>query len=69
MKHDMDFHIFKGGDFEKVWENPFASTLYVTSWAEIIANSHMFGGFDNISFKIKKKKLIKAGKKSNLQRI
>lgn len=61
--HDMDFHIFKGEDLIDLWSKPYAATLYFTAWAEIIANSKMFGGFDSTSFKIKKKALIQAGKK------
>lgn len=63
IKKDMDFHTMKGDELEKLWEEPLAPTLYFTAWAEIIANSKMFGGFDSTSFKIKKKKLIQAGKK------
>lgn len=63
IKHDMDFHTLKGDDLINIWSNPLAPTLYFTAWAEIIANSKMFGGFDSTSFKIKKKKLIQAGKK------
>lgn len=63
IKHDMDFHTLKGEGLESLWKNELAPTLYFTAWAEIIANSKMFGGFDSTSFKIKKKKLIQAGKK------
>jgi hypothetical protein len=60
---DMDFHTKSGEDLAHLWNSPLALTLYFTAWAEIIANSQMFGGFDSTSFKIKKKKLIQAGKK------
>lgn len=63
IKHDMDFHTLKGEELDKLWNSRLAPTLYFTAWAEIIANSKMFGGFDSTSFKIKKKKLIQAGKK------
>ena len=63
IKHDMDFHTLKGDDLEKVFTLDIAATLYFTAWAEIISNSKMFGGFDSTSFKIKKKKLVQAGKK------
>ena len=57
--HDMDFHILKGEYIKKLWENPLAPTLYLTAWAELYANAQMFGGCDTVSFKIKKKNLIK----------
>lgn len=60
---DMDFHTKSGEDLAHLWKSPLAPTLYFTAWAEIIANSTMFGGFDSTSFKIKKKKLLQAGKK------
>lgn len=60
---DMDFHTLKGDDLIDLWRQPLAPTLYFTAWAEIIANSEMFGGFDSTSFKIKKKALISAAKK------
>lgn len=59
----MDFHSLRGDDIIELWKQPYAATLYFTAWAEIIANSQMFGGFDSTSFKIKKKALIQAGKK------
>lgn len=61
--HDMDFHVLKGEELDKLWLKDYAPTLYFTAWAEIIANSQMFGGFESTSFKIKKKKLIQAGKR------
>ena len=68
IEHDMDFHTLKGEDIDKLWKQNYAPSLYFTAWAEIIANSKMFGGFESTSFKIKKKKLIQAGKKyKNLQ--
>ncbi len=60
---DMDFHRLRGDDVTKLWEHDLAPTLYFTAWAEIIANSKMFGGQESTSFKIKKKCLIQAGKK------
>lgn len=63
MRKDMLFHLAKSDDFEVIWSDPLAPTLYVTAWAEILANCTMFGGQDSTSFKIKKKKLIQAGKK------
>lgn len=63
MHKDMTFHMGRSEDFDEIWKDPLAPTLYITAWAEIIANSTMFGGQDSTSFKIKKKKLIQAGKK------
>lgn len=59
----MEFHTVKGDDIIRLWEHPLSSTLYITAWAEILANCKMFGGVDSTSFKIKKKKLIQCGKK------
>ncbi|EBS4516491.1 hypothetical protein DQT32_03570 [Salmonella enterica subsp. enterica serovar Braenderup] len=63
MRKDMTFHVAKSEDFDTIWTDPLAPTLYLTAWAEILANCTMFGGQDSTSFKIKKKKLIQAGKK------
>jgi hypothetical protein len=60
---DMEFHTRRGEGLAELWFDSLAPTLYLTAWAEIIANSAMFGGFDSMSFKIKKKALISAGKK------
>ena len=43
------------------------ANLYLTAWSEILANSTMFGGKESDSFKIKRKKLIQAGKKLMLK--
>lgn len=58
--HDMDFHTKKGDELIETWELPYATHLYVTAWAEIFANAELFGGIESDSFKIKRKKLIKA---------
>jgi hypothetical protein len=63
MRHDMDFHTLKGDDIRQLWSDPLAPSLYVTAWAELYANASMFGGTDTDSFKIKRKRLIQAGKK------
>lgn len=63
IRKDMTFHVAKSDDFDIIWNDPLAPTLYMTAWAEILANCTMFGGQDSTSFKIKKKKLIQAGKK------
>ncbi len=58
--NDMYFHITKLNESKRIlyWE-----LLLLTAWAEIHANSTMFGGINSISFKIKKKHLIKVTKK------
>lgn len=61
IKHDMDFHTLKVSD-EKVQElikSEIGFSLYLTAWAEILANCQMFGGIESTSFKIKKKHLSK----------
>jgi hypothetical protein len=60
---DMDFHILKGDDLIALCNNPVAPILYLTAWAEINANAEMFGGTDSDSYKIKRSRLIQAGKK------
>ena len=64
MLHDMDFHIKRGDDLVDTWELDIAISLYLAAWAEIYANSQMFGGINSESFKIKRKRLIQAGKKA-----
>jgi hypothetical protein len=61
--HDMDFHICKGDELMRVISNPIAPILYFTAWAEINANASMFGGKSSESYKIKRSRLIQAGKK------
>lgn len=63
IRKDMDFHTFKAEAIDNLWEDDLSSVLYLTAWAEIRANATMFGGEDSVSFKIKKKHLIKAGKR------
>lgn len=65
--HDMDFHVMKGDDISALWNTKHSSLLYLTAWAEILANCEMFGGIDSISYKIKRKHLIKALNKFNKQ--
>ena len=57
--HDMDYHVLKIEDLKELSESEYGFSLYLTAWAEILANSSMFGGIDSVSFKIKKKKLIR----------
>lgn len=63
IRHDMDFHMLRGDDLLRMWRSPLAPILYFTAWAEINANAEMFGGRDSESYKIKRKRLIQAGKK------
>jgi hypothetical protein len=60
---DMDFHTLKGDDLLHLCKSPFAPILYFTAWAEINANAIAFGGIDSESYKIKRSRLIQAGKK------
>jgi hypothetical protein len=60
---DMDFHILRGDDLLKTCRSPFAPILYFTAWAEVNANAEMFGGRQSESYKIKRSRLIQAGKK------
>lgn len=68
IKYDMNFHILKSEALDS-WLNEnklnekLLASLYLTAWAELCANSILFGGEETNSFKIKKKQLIKAGKK------
>jgi hypothetical protein len=56
----MDFHTLKNEQLEHIANSKYGFSLYLTAWAELIANSKMFGGYDSVSFKIKRKKLIKS---------
>lgn len=63
---DLNFHTFKSEEMAKWLETENKQTLaslYLTAWAEILANSSMFGGIESESFKIKRKRLIQHGKK------
>lgn len=63
IRMDMGFHILRGDDLLKLCRSPFAPILYFTAWAEVNANAEMFGGKESESYKIKKSRLIQAGKK------
>lgn len=63
--HDMDFHTLKNDQLITLAQSKYGFSLYLTAWAELFANSEMFGGCDNVSFKIKRKKLIKCLKLFN----
>lgn len=62
IRNDMKFHTAKGDDLKETWQLPYVNHLYATAWAELFANAELFGGMESDSFKIKKKKLIKAFK-------
>ena len=63
IRRDMEFHTLRGDDLLCLCESPFALILYFTAWAEINANAEMFGGRESDSYKIKRKRLMKAAKK------
>jgi hypothetical protein len=60
---DMGFHTYRDEQLIELCHNSLAPTLYFTAWGELEANAGMFGGHDSDSYKIKRKRLIKAGKK------
>ena len=63
IRRDMDFHSLRGDQITELWKNPLAPILYITAWAELNANAEMFGGHESDSYKIKRSRLIQAGKK------
>lgn len=64
---DMEIHKSSLEEIEQlttsVWSRHDACTLLLVSLAELHSNARMFGGIDSTSFKIKWKKIDKAGKK------
>lgn len=60
--HDMDFHTLKPNELKELAESKYGFSLYLTAWAELLANAQMFNGFDSVSFKIKRKHLVKCMK-------
>lgn len=68
---DMNFHTMNAQQMQQ-WLNEnkenkhFLASLYLSAWAEILANSTMFGGMESEGFKIKRKRLIAHGKKLSL---
>ena len=72
ISNDMQFHTLKGDELTSWLQShkcnrKLLCSLYLTAWAEILANSTMFGGTESTSFKIKRKSLISAGKKLSQQ--
>ena len=67
IKNDMIFHQSNASQLSACLklnnDKKMLSSIYLTAWAEIFANSQLFGGFESEGFKIKKKKLISHGKK------
>jgi hypothetical protein len=62
IRKDMDVHLLKDEGVEEFCKSQHATTLLLTGFAEIHANSQMFGGIDSTSFKIKWKHLNRRGK-------
>lgn len=60
IENDMRFHTAKGEEIAETWKLGFSDHLYATAWAELFANAQLFGGGNSDSFKIKRKRLIKA---------
>jgi len=63
IRMDLGFHTYRGEELLKLCKHPLAPILYFTAWAEINANAEMFGGRESESYKIKRSRLIQAGKK------
>ena len=62
IEHDMDMHTLKPAQASSYAHLDLAPALLLTAWAEINANSKMFGGYESTSFKIKAKSLTKLTK-------
>lgn len=66
ISNDMVFHTVKADELQSLLANTLgkreAFTLLLVAFAELHANAEMFGGTDNVSFKIKWKQLDKRGK-------
>lgn len=60
MKFDMCIH--SGDNLDEIIQRGFAPTLLLASLAEVHSNAQMFGGIESTSFKIKWKRINKAGK-------
>ena len=59
IKNDMEFHTKKTNELVELSKHKLGFALYLTAWAELFANSSMFGGVESVSYKIKRKKLMK----------
>lgn len=59
IEHDMDMHTLKPADAATYRHLDITPALLLTAWAELNANSIMFGGQQSTSFKIKAKSLTK----------
>lgn len=55
----MEFHTKKTNELVELSKHKLGFALYLTAWAELFANSSMFGGVESVSYKIKRKKLMK----------
>jgi hypothetical protein len=60
IKNDMIFHSGTIEEIKSYCNKPIAIHSYATAWAEIYANAELFGGVKSTSFKIKRKKLLRA---------
>ena len=63
MKMDMDLHLMRPGQEKEFAHRKEAATLLITNLCELHSNAAMFGGIESTSFKIKRKKLNKFGKR------
>jgi len=61
MEMDMDIHLLKDVGVEEFSKRPEAISLLVTGLCELHSNAIMFGGIDQVSFKIKWKNINKRG--------
>ncbi|ELP6119467.1 HD domain-containing protein [Vibrio vulnificus] len=63
IKHDMEIHLARAKDAERIADTKYWATQLLTGLAEVHANASMFGGSESTSFKIKLKNLKKIGKR------
>ncbi|KPM97651.1 hypothetical protein AOG25_14035 [Vibrio alginolyticus] len=63
IKHDMEIHLARAKDAERIADTKYWATQLLTGLAEVHANAAIFGGLESTSFKIKLKNLSKMGKR------
>lgn len=63
IKHDMEIHLARAVDAERIAGQKYWATQLLAGLAEVHSNSSMFGGLSSTSFKIKLKNLNKMGKR------
>lgn len=61
IEQDMDIHLLRPDGYQEFARRPQAITQILTGLAEVHSNSRMFGGIGSTSFKIKAKRLFRAG--------